>query len=517
MENPIEKLACEIVDEGVEDVFGVLGSGGSIKLVRSLVSKGVRFHHTYSEASASIMAGTVGWLSKRAGVSVAIKGPGLSNMVPGIVLAHFENYPLITIVENYGTDTPLSVAHKRISHRALVESITKECFHLNSGQEVFRRAKQVAESDTPGPVLVNLSDGITENSSKVDLRRRVTHIDERFYNCIKEKKKPIVIIGAQARKYSGVLGCIRKLKVPVFTTAAGKGIIDEIECYSAGVYTGVGRAKTPEYGLIPKADLIIGISLRESEVLSATPFHCRSIHINSAQEPEASGFGFDYEIGPEQAGPFLDSLVKKEWGSQDIIFRKEVLKSELVSSTFSPTDVMLVLSEQFGRKIRLVVDTGLFCVVAEHAFSARYDGHYISASNSRYMGVGLSAAIGTAIYDRSKKTVLVVGDGGIGAYISELKLAVHNKLNMLIILASDGGYGSIRANIDEDRLNDSLLERTSPSWLRIFDGFDIPGTSVASREGLTLALERSSKLIGPSYLECQFDPIHYRTLLGEVR
>jgi acetolactate synthase-1/2/3 large subunit len=60
------------------------------------------------------------------------------------------------------------------------------------------------------------------------------------------------------------------------------------------------------------------------------------------------------------------------------------------------------------------------------------------------MGYGLSGAIGVAIADPMRRTVLVEGDGGFAQNLQELATVAVNNLNLKIFLFCNEGYASIR-------------------------------------------------------------------------
>ena len=80
----LQKLAEQIASRNTRFVFGIPGSGPSLDLIDALEKHGVGFHLTHFEGSAALMAGAVGKLSGKSGVAVSIKGPGLTNMLPGL-------------------------------------------------------------------------------------------------------------------------------------------------------------------------------------------------------------------------------------------------------------------------------------------------------------------------------------------------------------------------------------------------------------------------------------------------
>ena len=53
-------------------------------------------------------------------------------------------------------------------------------------------------------------------------------------------------------------------------------------------------------------------------------------------------------------------------------------------------------------------------------------------------------AIGAALSGAAKKTVALVGDGGLMVNVGELATAVQEKANVMIVLMNDQCYGVIR-------------------------------------------------------------------------
>ena len=93
----LTNLARQIAASGIEHVFGIPGSGPSLYLLNELEKLDVRFHLTHFEGSAALMAGAFGKLGNQSGVAVSIKGPGLTNMLPGLAACGLDAFPVISI------------------------------------------------------------------------------------------------------------------------------------------------------------------------------------------------------------------------------------------------------------------------------------------------------------------------------------------------------------------------------------------------------------------------------------
>ena len=444
----LESLAREMV--GFGPVFGIPGSAASLELLDVLERQGTAFHLSHHEAAAAIMAGTMGRLSGRAGLALTIKGPGLANLVPGLAACWFESFPLVALCEALPAGVDWSQRHKGIDHAGLVTAVSKGRYGL--GESAFTNAAALAAAEVPSPVVLELVPG--EVAAEPGGFAALAY--ESVVAAVEKAERPLVIAGSLALR-AGWAALLAALQVPVFCTAAAKGVVDETAFPAAGVYTGVGLEVAPESSVLPAADLIVGLGLRPQEVLAAKPFACAAVNIDDA----ASSLAFDFVAsdGCHAADDVFAVLAEKTWGADLVEEALAALESRLSAS--QPAQALAAVERRFN-EVRAVFDTGHFCTVGEHAWRPRLPGHCLMAGQGRTMGTSIPMAIAAALYDRLP-TVAVVGDGGIGMHVAELKLAVTEKLPLLVLLLSDGGFGSVRTRALADGLTEAPL-LILPGW-----------------------------------------------------
>jgi thiamine pyrophosphate-dependent acetolactate synthase large subunit-like protein len=307
---------------------------------------------------------------------------------------------------------------------------------------------------------------------------------------------------------------LNALSIPVFATAAAKGVVDETLPQAAGVYTGVGLRRAPETSLLPQADLVIGLGLRTGEVLKAGKFHCPAFNIDEVTG--AIHAGFDFEGVSKGADDVFDTLDAQRWDDEPARPARR-LREHLLELTFGPAHVFAAVEERFGGKARLVLDTGYFCTIGEHVWRARRPELCLGTGQSRYMGASLPMAVAAALHDRSLPAILAVGDGGIGPFAAELKIAAAHRLPLLVVLLSDGGFGSVRTRAIKDELRQDALLMEAPSWLTAMDGLGLPGTRADKEDAVVEALAAWRPENGPCFLEVNFDPDTYQDMVEGVR
>jgi acetolactate synthase-1/2/3 large subunit len=512
------RLAEEIVERTSGPVFGVPGSGATLTLIDALEQRGREFVLTHFEGAAAMMAGTVGCLSGQAGVCVSIKGPGLTNMVPGLAVSTYEAFPLVAIAEAYGAAAPAAKVHKRIDQAALTGTVSKAITQWAKQGPSFADIAALAEAETPGPVVLELAQpepataralpqpvGIAIGTGAADVAMLV-----------EKSKRPVVIAGTLAVR-ADLSEKLNRLAIPVFSTTAAKGVMDETHPLSAGVYTGVGLDFSPEHDLFKDADLVVCIGMRPHEVLATRPFGIPAVNFAAVSEPGAEAFDFAAIAESAAASEILDLLAQKSWGAEHVSEAQNRIRRAAITNRFLPGQVYQHAQKYFAGNIRGVFDTGYFCTIAEHVWQASNSANCLMSGQGRYMGTGIPMALGAAIYDPSMPTIAFLGDGGIGPFIGEAKIAVERRLPLLFCLLTDGYFASIRTRALQDSLTQRPVTIVRKSWRSIFEGFGMPTFSSDDETSFDDTLRAWQPSQGPAYIEIGFEPEAYEAMVKGIR
>jgi len=315
----------------------------------------------------------------------------------------------------------------------------------------------------PGPVVVDLIEN-AEEPPAIDVAREISADDCSIGDRLSISERPIVIAGSLGiRQHWG--SNLSELRIPVFSTAAAKGIVDEHSSHAAGVFTGAGGELSPEAQLLPEADLVIGLGVTAREVLATKPFACPAISVEAVETPGIEGFAFTDRVGIDKANTVFNVLGEKAWGD-DLVGESIARLRDNLLEGFLPGRVFEVVETYFARRVRAVFDVGYFCTVGEHMWRASRPDWALLSGQGRYMGTSVPMAIGASLYDPSVPTIAFVGDGGIGMYLAELKLAVKHRLPLLVVLMTDNAFGSIRSRAITNGLSQTPLIMDGRSWTR---------------------------------------------------
>ena len=92
-----------------------------------------------------------------------------------------------------------------------------------------------------------------------------------------------------------------------------------------------------------------------------------------------------------------------------------------------------------------------------------------------------------------------------------------NKKNVIIILMSDGAFGSIKSRAIEKNLNYSSLIIPKRSWKKTLESYDIPSTIITNLQGLEKYLSTKTFKSLPLFVECHFNPSKYMEMITDLR
>lgn len=520
----MQSLAVQLSEQGVRHAFGVTGGGPSWALISALEEQGVRYHPVAHEAAGAIMAGTVSRISGVPSVSISVRGPGLANMLPGIVHNHLENNPAVSIAEALGDDVPRYRRHKRIDQCAMLAPVVKGICSLAQRERLPSLLRHAA-AEVPGPVHLELCaarQGMPwgeDAHASAETRDHPTSAACRdaMVERIRRAQRPLVIVGSLATRRAWGQR-LAALHVPVCTTVSAKGALDERLPQSAGVFTGDGKELAPERHLCAEADLVIGMGLRNAEVLSPKGFQAPLLLVDEIDAQLSGGFQ------PERISPYLEegdvaelfaALAGKQWGMEQVARCRAALRNALLDAAWIPAHCFEALN-RLALPHALVLDTGSFCTIGEHVWDAGPDRAFLGSSNGRYMGVGLPSAIGMAFARPQLPVFCAVGDGGIRMYPAEMKLAVEERLPVCVLLMSDGQYGSIACVPQQGPRSRRAVTIANPSWLAAMEGMGVPAKRIDSAETLQSAVEAWDRG-GPLFLEAHFDPASYGAMTARLR
>jgi acetolactate synthase I/II/III large subunit len=512
-------LAQELVRLGTKSVFGIPGEGPSLLLLDELEKRGCAFHLVSHEAAGALAAAGFGRVAGAPGVSLSIKGPGFSNMLSGIASNWLDRNPVLSLSESYRPGSSLHRQHKRLDHATMVGPVVK-AYGDNVSPELLPRLWDLCLNEEPGPVHLDISDNMKRTFAEGDdnvVQTCRSSVSPAVASRIDKALRPVVIAGGLAtrRPWRRQLA---NLRVPVFTTFAGKGAYDETFPYSAGVFTNSGGPVSPEREILPKSDLIIGLGLRTTEILEVRPLPAPLIAWDEFAGTSKGLAPVAEEVGGTAA--FLqgiERLVDKQWGESELYRAKEALAAKLNVRSWLPAGVFHTAQEALPDSTLFVLDTGSFCTIGEHTLRARRPLQVIGSALARSMGVAIPMAVGAGLAAPGTPVVVVTGDGGMRMYPETISIAIRENLPMLVFLMADGFLSSVRQSAFKGGLSQKYLRVDSACWRATVQAWGCPAERIESLADLESALADWKQSPGPLLMELPFDADEYMLMTDGIR
>ena len=510
MNGDITRLADCLTNAGVRYAFGVSGSGPTYQLIAALKQRGVRYVPVSHEAVGPVAAGAYGFLAGVPAVALSIKGPGLANMLGGMSAAYLEAYAPVCVAENYDAAAGPERMHKRLDQHAMAGAVSEGLYSLADLDTLLGVLSRQAQATRPLYIELSKTPRLERHDPDVlippsgpDVR---TILDAR----LSAARRPVVIVGSIAKR-RGWTALVDALQIPVFTTVQGKGTIDETKPNAAGVYTGAGGPMALESSLLPVADLVVTVGLRNGEILGPAG---KKGFVNF-DVPHRQATDDDVIADEDELRRVLTRLADlPAWGTDLIEDQRRRWDFYVNSHEWMPGQVFGAL-DAIESPHALVLDTGTFCTIGEHGWRARPGREFLGSSNGRNLGLGVPHALGAACAKPGLPIVCVLGDGGIGYYLAEIRTIAALALPVCFILMTDGQYGSIAANVAGEADPD-IVKPLGTSWCAVMKAMGLQSGRADDAETFREMLKRWDRTT-PCYIEALFDPDTYLHVADEIR
>jgi acetolactate synthase-1/2/3 large subunit len=203
-----------------------------------------------------------------------------------------------------------------------------------------------------------------------------------------------------------------------------------------------------------------------------------------------------------EAKQHTDWLAKfNEFTRQEV---EAVIQDELFPQTEELTmgEVIQQINEITGGDAVIVTDVGQHQMVTCRYAKLNKTRSNVTSGGLGTMGFCLPAAIGAKYGAPDRPVIAVIGDGGIQMTIQELGTIMQFDVDVKILILNNQFLGMVRQwqQLFHDKRY-SFVNITSPDYVKVAEGYRIPGASVNKREDLRPALERMLNVKGSFLLE----------------
>jgi len=527
-------LAHHLSALGVDTMFGLIGDANLYMADSFVRDCGGHYVSATHENNAVLMALGYAQVTGKVGVATVTHGPGLTNTIsaltegvkgttPMVLLAgdtamidrdNFQNVPQrehvlatgagfeqLRAPETLADDLATAFRRAQVERRPVVFNMPADF----QWQEVEYRFV---------PVSLAENRGVVPESDDLD----------NAVGIIAAARAPIVLAGrgaADERSKAALIRLAERIGAPLATTLKGRGLFRG-EAFNLGVFGtlatdvaaetlgaadciiafGAGLNKyTAGHGAYLDGKRVVQVNLERGEVGRSRPVDAgvigdpaltadRFVELLDMAEIPSSGFRTD-ELAAKIAADRIRPYLSKENAPGTVDIRTALLR---IAGAI-PEDRVVVQ------------DGGRFMVEGWKTMHAPEPRSYVHTVNSACIGLGMGQAIGAAVAAKGRPTVLVAGDGGfmIGGLV-EFVTAVREKLDLIVIVCNDNGYGAEYIQFRRKEMDPALSLLNWPDLAPVAVALGGEGVTVRGEGDLDATVAAVNNRKGPLLIDLKLDP-----------
>ncbi len=497
------------------------------------------------EQAAVIAAEAYSQYTNNLGVALVTTGPGATNAITGVAGAWIDSTALLVISgqvkrsDMMGTSGVRQMGVQEVDIASMVRPITKYVVTVVNPRTIkyhLQKALYLATHGRKGPVWIDLpldvqgciidekdipefipNDDISEEMSDAKIKKRAFIAAE----MLSKARRPVILAGNGIRLCNAVdafMDLVNRIKAPVLLTWKASDILweeHELYCGKPGIIGQRGANFTQQ-----NADFFLSIGARLDL--------CQIGHnySNFARAAKKVIVDIDkYELSKikpyvdvpvsADAAVFIDALLDaltrvkmndfsswlihcKDWQHKYPVVLDEYRQSKGLVNPYYFFDVLSNVSKE--NDLIIPESSGISAEITQQAFRLKQGQRILNTPGLGAMGFGLPASFGACLASNGRRTIGIIGDGGLQHNIQEFETIARLRLPLKIFVINNNGYASIR-NMQRAHFKGNLVACDPGS------GLTLPDTcKVAQAYGLaTQKIDNQSNLISEvaDVLDCE--------------
>ncbi|MBI4404435.1 MAG: thiamine pyrophosphate-binding protein [Deltaproteobacteria bacterium] len=541
-----------ISELGVRHVF-LLPGGGSMHLVDSLGKRSdLQPVCCLHEQAVSIAADAYSQYTNHIGVSLVTTGPGGTNAITGVAASWLDSIPQLVIsgqvkrADSMVNKGVRQMGIQEVDILSIVKSITKYAVTIVDPMTIrfhLEKAVYLAQTGRKGPVWVDIpldvqGSLIEEKSLQAfspeiasDERSIVRNQAAETIRLINESERPVILAGngiRLSRATDEFLDLVERLAIPVLTTWKAIDLLPDSHDLFFGRPGTIGQRGANF--VQQNADLIMTIGARldlaqigynhdhfaphaTKVIVDIDAAEIKKMKTNITLAVACDAKIFINEVAKESV-----SLIQKnrsawlarchDWKKKYPVVIPEYWNGEKYVNTYVLVDVLSELLT--GGDVLVPGSSGGCSEITLQAFRVKNGQRILNSPGLGSMGFGLPASIGAAAAS-GKRTITIIGDGGLQHNIQELETIARLNLPIKVFILNNNGYASIR-NTQKNHFKghyvccDPESGLTFPDTSKIASAYGIPFVKIINHQVIRDQIKSVLESGQPVICEVMVDP-----------
>ena len=523
-------LADALRGHGVERVFSVPGES-YLAALDGLYDSGVQNVVCRQEGGAAMMAEAHAKLTGKPGICFVTRGPGATNASAGVHVARQDSTPMILFIGQIARGDRDREAFQEVDYRAMFGPLAKWVAEIDQTEripEYIARAFALCQSGRPGPVVLALpEDMLSARAEAQDItpmpappaavtQAQITAITD----ALMASARPLIVPGGSVWDASTAADLQRFAEswgLPVAVPFRRQAHMDNrspsyVGDLGVGMNPALGRA-------LEDADLVVSLGSRLGdtltrgyELMNPTRQDKRIVHVYPSGDEIGHLWRADPGIvaDPRQVVAALAATTPpRQWGDWTASLRAQYetwQKPKETPGAVKMENIVKWLSDNLPEDTILTNGAGNYAAFLHRYFRFKAPGTQL-APTCGSMGYGLPAAVAAKIARPDQVVICMAGDGCLQMTINELSTARQYGAGVIVIVANNGRYGTIRMHQEKTypgRVSGTDL--ANPDFAALARAYGGHGEVVESDADFPKAFARAKDAGTLAVIELRLDP-----------
>ncbi|HZP88979.1 MAG TPA: thiamine pyrophosphate-binding protein [Burkholderiales bacterium] len=521
-------VAAALQAEGIDHIFGIVGTHDCPLFDGVFDDPFFKVVTVRHEQGASLMAAGYARASGKIAACFVVPGPGLTNAMTGMGMAHSESAPMLV----FGGQNTLAQLEREGGHfHELANSVNvaaSVCGYATRATtvadvpKIIREAIRTMRCGRPRPAYIEMPLDIQSGEADVAALppERYTRpagspdAVAQAAEVLKSAKRPFIYAGggvATAEATAALVEVAERLGAPVVSSVFAKGAIDERHPLALG--DGWGRLNLYDE-LLTQADAVLVVGSRIDVVSDVNvggrfPAHMVQIDI----DPRVVGQRRAIDVGiVGDAKLVLEQVAAQLGGAKasgswfDVEGFRRRKQEALIQKAGPVVEVVNALRGAAPHDTIFVDDLTLVGYWMPLLMPIYRPRTLIHPGTYGTLGYSLPAAIGAKLACPKQPVVSINGDGGFLFTIQELATASMLNLDLVVLVFNDNAFGAIRQFQDRmfggRRIGDALK---NPDFVKLGESFGAKSIRIEAKD-VGATVERAQAEGGLWLIEVPFAP-----------